>query len=299
MSSNKNSIRWTKKEWQRLVDECLQRYGYGDWTLSNIAAVRSVQKEILPEARQRPPGSMKGNDNIKPFHALIAAAKKKGLAGDADTAPPQEKAPPLRDWMLTDLGLDKPPFPDLADKPLTPAIPSTSEPTERSVTDVLSTFIAGVLVESVKKLLTNGEIARMLRSLQNGGMPSVAVDSSEGQPRHSPVGASSAPPKEQKLSCLVCGFKGHQQSEINARTATGYEKLHLRFWYAENPNEGITVLKQKAQSADVVLFSMEATSHTAVATVQTVGKRIVRVTGGMNAMLDALQRLHKEQAAKS
>jgi len=146
-------------------------------------------------------------------------------------------------------------------------------------------------VDSVKKLLTNGDIARMLRSLQNGTMPEVAVAS---PPRHSPVGAASAV-KERKLDCLVCGFKPHQQSELNAR-GVGLG-LHLRFWYAEKPNEGMEVLRQKVQSADVVLFSMEATSHSAVNIAQSANKRIVRVTGGMSTMLEMLQKLSKEKLA--
>jgi len=269
-------IRWTKAEWLQLAEECLKRNGYGAWRVSPVAAIRAVQT-ILPKDRQR--SNMKGADNIKPLAALLSQLRARGPVLHAPAPPVLPPAPspalppesiPVRD-MLPRAG------------------PSFSLSPERTVTDVLSTFLADVLVESVKKLLTNGDIARMLRSLQNGVLPQMAVDSA---PRHNPMGMSA--PREKKLECLVCGFKGHQQSEINTRTAQ-LGRLHIRFWYAESSNENLTVLKHKAESSDVVLFTMEASSHNAVDVVKSMHKRIIRVTGGMTTMLEMLQKLQDEQ----
>jgi hypothetical protein len=305
MSSNEDRIKWTKQEWQKLADECLKRYGYDAWPVSNIAAVRVVQKDILPENRRRPRGSMKGKDNIKPFHSLIDKAKKdppdaygkfQALGKHMHEHPTLSVAPaqaPVASSMESTLEKEvgnvytsyTPPAQEMLER-----FPAA----EKTVTEVLSTFIAGVLVESAKKLLTNGEIARMLRSLQNGVMPEVIVDSD--LKKHNPFAPEAKlNPRIRQLECLVCGFRGHQQSEINSRTAVGFETLHLKHWFAENPNEGLTVLKQKAAASDVVLFSMENTSHSAVEAVQTLGRRIVRVTGGQTSMLAALQKLHAEQ----
>jgi hypothetical protein len=285
MSKDKNIIRWTDKEWRRVADECLRLYGYGDWNISIVAAVRSAQKSVIAEHRQR--STMKGTDNIKPILPILAELK----SGPPVMPPPLSKAE-----QVINEALDQAEGAQAKNtvwenfKEVVPPAPTYRE--ERSVTDVLSTFIADVLVESVKKLLTNGEIARMLRSLQNGSMPSVAVDSTPAT-KHNPVPRSYVT-RERKLECLVCGLKGHQQSEVNNRTV-GLSNLHLRYWYADNPNDGITVLKHKAEASDVILFSMEATSHSAVAAVQALGKRIIRVTGGMTTMLDTLLKLDKEQ----
>lgn len=289
MSKHIGYVYWNREEKLKIVDAFFDKYGHGELPISITKAVTEVQK-MLPEARQR---TLKGPSQFLDLVDMINARRVTIAAEQPAPTPeqPTSPAPPA-----------EPTAPPPPAEPTAPPEHVTAwvEPTveapaidfvaiRATLSDMLSDLVAGVLVDSVKKLLTNGEIAAMLRSLQNGVLPTAIV---EDKPRHNPL-----PPNVARLSkptYLLCGFKPHQQNTF----LQAFPDFHLKFWYAERPGEGMEVLRQKATNADAILFTMEATSHSAVAIASTVNRRIIRVTGGSTAMVAALERLREENVKK-
>ena len=263
-------IFWNKRENETVAQACLDKYGYGKWPISEWKAVIECQTVLFPQRRR---SYILGKSHLKTFLPVLERMKAKGAPApaSAETEPPrahvEASAPPAFD--AGELYV--------------------AESEGAQIKDILSSFIADILVEATRKLLTNGEIARVLRSMAQGQAPTVSHE--DRAPRHNPAPFPQIA-KGGGKTILLCGFKPHQQAAF----MQAFPGTHLKFWYAERPNEGLGVLKEKAAGADVVLFTMEATSHSAVAVVQALGKKIVRVTGGSTAMMTALASL-KEQTA--
>jgi len=280
-------IHWTKEEMALLARACIDEHGSGKWSISPQLAVKRIQAQVLPPERCRSLKSLASAEAVAPFIRVLEAQKAKCRV-IRDAPAPAPAPAPQQEETFEDVGVLATTSRVLEAMREEPA-PAPAPALKAVLVDVASDLIAEVLVESVRKLLTHPDVARMLNTWQLGHMP--AVVRTEPVPKHNPVPASA--PKADQLSLLVCGFKPHQQSQF----LTAFPDLHLRFWYAERPNEGLNVLKEKARGADAVLFTMEATSHSAVAVVQALGRKIVRVTGGGTAMQAAINALRAKEAA--
>lgn len=181
--------------------------------------------------------------------------------------------------------------------PPPPATPTpTPAPTSDELKDMLSTYLADVLLDTVKKLLVNGEVARMLNHLRHGMMPEVireaptaAAAPSPGKHNPEPVQA----PRKQKPVVLLVGLKSHQQQQF----VTAFPELHFKFWFTERGAAGadLNLLKEKAAASDYVLCTMEATSHQAVAMVEKAGRKVLRITGGQSTMKRALEQIKEKE----
>ena len=276
MSETGTRISWTAEENAAVARAALARYGYDKWKIAPMVAVKTVQASVLAPDRLRK--HITGFQHLRGFMPTLERLRALG-------APTAKATPPAS--LTTDVM-------EPAKPPIATAQPDAgelyvAESEGAQVKDILSSFIADILVDATRKLLTNGEIARVLRSMAQGQAPTVIHE--DRAPRHNPAPFPQIA-KGNGRHILLCGFKPHQQAAF----MQAFPGTHLKFWYAERPNEGLGVLKEKATGADVVLFTMEATSHSAVAVVQALGRKIVRVTGGSTAMMTALASL-KEQTA--
>lgn len=257
-------VRWNDAELALLAKEVIYKYG---WPIRAKGvtlqfAVGKIQTILSVERRRDMLG---GSQTVSRVKKLL------------DAAPPTPASAPLPP------AIEAPPAPPDASPAPTPA-PRPPAPTG-AVEDVLSTWLAGILKNTVAKLLVDGDIARVLRNLQYNEVPEAQV---ETRPRHNPeVVKTQAKDGKEKLKVLLCGFKPHQQG-IFEQT---YPDLHFRFWFGDKGGHNLDVLSTKAAWADVVLFTMEATSHSAVGVVEKMKKRFVRVTGGSSSMLAALAKL--------
>jgi hypothetical protein len=262
---------WSKEEF-RLVAERVAQIESAHRNL--VSAVDAAQREVLPELRWRKmPKGPSGFVGLMPY---LNTARTRSVSVPASAPPPI--SPPLEDRQGIDSEASMTPPHFGAPPPEQPTLEETLLP----VKAYLSDFLAEVMVDSLRKLLTNGEIARVLRSVVNGEIPTVIQ---EDRPKHSAFVPTVAI-KSDRLTLLICGFLPHQQNQF----VQAFPKVHFRFWYSQNPSTGIEQLREKAKTADTVLFKMEQTSHTAVQVVQSLGKPIVRVTGGGQAMLQAIER---------
>lgn len=86
-------------------------------------------------------------------------------------------------------------------------------------------------------------------------------------------------------SVLVCGLKPFQHPPILKALAG---KLKLKFWYQASPNENMQMFKDKAASVDIVMFSLDATSHAATELAKSMGKKILKVSGASSTVIRAL-----------
>jgi hypothetical protein len=154
---------------------------------------------------------------------------------------------------------------------------------EDQLVDVCATFLEKVIREALGRL----EIPSLPTAASKIDLPSMLAPILAKRPKHDPQ-PESGDAKKRLPVVLVCGLKGFQQSPIE-RAMTN--RLRLKFWYQESPNERLQELKDKAAGADHVLFSIEATSHTAVGIVEGMGKRFLRCPGASSAIIRTLESL--------
>lgn len=268
----KKRVVWTQAENEVMTNAIIQQFGTKP-TMSLQQMATAMQAKVLPPERQR--GLIHTAASVDALRKVYEPALKRAQRGAAPVINPS----PAKVETVTPVIEERQPVPEAA-----PDL-------RRLLVEAAGTFLSDVLVDAIQKTLTRAEIANVLHSIQMGTLPSLVVEQTAPRPKHNPAPADgSSTPADGKPVVLVCGFKPHQQSVFQPE----HPALRLRFWYAEQPTQGLEVLRQKAGGADAVAFAMEATSHSAVRMAETVCRRIVRVTGGAASMHGALRRLTAE-----
>lgn len=253
-------IRWTDAELALLAKEVIYKYGWpikdGKTTLQY--AVQKIQ-HILPLERRR-------NNLAAGKQAVVAVYKALDrLVGQPATTP----LPPV---------IEVPPAPP--ERPPTPPAPATPGAYTPGVEDVLSTWLAGILKDTVRKLLVDGDIAKVLRNLSYNQVPDVVHTTT---PKHNPEALSE--PKVGKTKVLLCGVRPDQQGHYQST----FEDLHFRFyWSDKKASHNASALREKMMWADVIVFKMDATSHNDTETSKGLGKKVIKISGSTSSIMDAL-----------
>jgi hypothetical protein len=271
--SLKTRIFWTEAQNKLVANEIFNVYGCGPYSMSLSSMVRSVQGSVLPAELVRHINSEKAVSKFK--KVFDEALAERGGSSASDKVPEEFKA--LEE---EEIG----PLPETKAPEVCLSIPNPTPQEAVSlagIKDALSTAIADVLVEAMRKVFTHPDVAAALSQFHLGQMPTVVREEAP-RARHSPE--QSQTDKKAKRVVLLCGFKPHQQHQF----LQAFPDLHLKFWFSDRPGAGLETLREKARSADTVLCTMEATSHAAVQVVQSTGARLVRVTGGASSMMAAL-----------
>lgn len=301
---HENKIVWTPAEEDALSIKASD-ISKTQSSLSQLQCLTAAQREILPKERQR---ILNGSHAISnPLTAKLCALKvgydaesiwtRKSLEAkkrEADKAAkaalkksktPAKPAPQQKEPVAQDVVVKQ----DAATPSYEPTIADT-------LVQAAAEFLERVVVATVKRVLTNSEIASMLRSLQNGAMPDLVVEdrSSYNGAKHNPLPQSEA--KGKLPVVLVMGMKPHTwanlQSKFNGR-------LTLRFWYEEGgKGRNLNSLREKAQGLPLAVATMDQMSHAAVQTVEAVGCRAIRVTGGIESMQTALETAYNRLAPR-
>jgi hypothetical protein len=298
-------IVWNKDELSMLAAAAVDKFGLESWSSNMLPRVRAIQ-EILSIERRRTFWNVNDIGTLaKVIRQEVDMRRLAVQATETVTAPPvpheviaappaPQPAPPAQDAPLAPLPIrheghnDESPVPmEIIEEIIQPTISITD-----ALIDKASDFLAAVLTETIKKFLTQSDIARILRNIQLGSMPEIARE--QVAPREKP------PTPKQEIAqevarlpvLLLCGFKPHQQSAfLNYQFA---KPVRLKFWH--DSGQGYGVLAAKATGADAVFFTMEATSHNAVKIVVNLkGPRIFRVTGAGSSMVAAIEKYLTEQ----
>lgn len=287
--SQANRIYWNKGGMRALAQLLIKHYG-PTGPVSIIGAVDKLQKIVLPENRQRVINSKDCLTRFLPIYEEVKAeAERSNPPHPLSALPIAAAAPPAVEQQKTPAPLPQTEGPAVLQEAGPSAAPlNVSE----ALKEALSDFLSDTVIRAVNKVLTSPDVAGALHRLMLGRMPGVIreqEDSPAALTKHSPLMPQGAEKRERR-TFLLCGFKPSQQHQF----LQAFPDMHLKFWYAEKPNDGLSQLREKARSADYVLLTMEATSHAAVQVVQSVGTRLVRVTGGASAMMEALNRLKEK-----
>lgn len=269
-------IFWTQDEMRRLVTASIARYGIVGWDKPWQRFPLDLQASVLSLGRCREVKQEKDVPRLLPvIDELLLVAQTPRHVITAEPEPKQAKTEPAAE--PEEIGYEE--LPLLEDE--------QESPLRDQLIDQASSFVADVLVESVRKFLTHADIARMLRSVRLSGEAEISRE--ESSPRHKPD-LSAEPEKTEVPSLLLCGFKPNQQASLMSAIQTNARPCRIKFWYADAPGSRLNVLSEKAKSAEAAFFTMEASSHSAVLTAQKSRTKVLRVTGGTQSMVNAVHK---------
>lgn len=284
--SKRRRVVWTDSEVQRLA-LCVIDLRQKNPRLTLIRAVDTAQKILLEPDRHRFINTLR---SVAKVEEVLMEIRKNQERLERMTREAQVE----REQAAAAQPIEPEPEPENVTPEGEPPAEAEAQPDRPSMEDLLvhacAGFLERVAVEFVRRLSHNADILGALASIQGRTieLPTTTKPPQISLPvyKHNPL--PQGEDRDRPPTVLVCGLKSHQQSA--ALTAIN-GRLNLKFWYAAKPNEGINTLREKAKVADKVLVITEATSHTAVNTIESMGKKVVRITGGgttLNTVLDAL-----------
>lgn len=184
--------------------------------------------------------------------------------------------------------------PDPAPRPqveLHHAVINTPKPVEwdaNMLVQQAAMMLERVFVETAKRLLTNPDVAPLIRSFILRQVPDTHAE--HAPPKHKPP-APAAPTAEKPLPrVLVCGMQNYHHGTLQSAMDG---KLQLRFWHDDGTKGSrITELEQKAKGVDWAVCPIGETSHTVIGVLQKASVRIERTTGlGVSSVMSALNKI--------
>lgn len=264
--------RWTDPELEKLAIELLKEYPDGQWPNSNVP-VAKIQKKVLPKERQRNLGrNPDASERVWRMAKEILSGKRKVALSERPSLPPAPPQPTKK---------DEAPAPPPAPTPAPPVLASVG-----GIEDVLVQWLSGIFTKAVKTALADPELAMSLKVVlpqiqpQPEGITAAAV---ANYPKHKPSYEPEGN-KREKTRVLVIGVK---QAHWPQFTQT-FPELHLKFWWADQPSQGLDTLAAKGGWADKIFCSLAATSHSATAVLKKLGKEFKLIGGGNSELMNAI-----------